>query len=189
MSYTVVSSQVIMPGFFNAWSLDATSSEELFFYTRQGFSTVKSCIKTPVSDYLTAMKMFDASTPKLRTYLMMTSSPFFSYNNFVCEMGVSYVVTKNGEGEPNYLMHYVKRPEFSVDQLALDLYNDAIGQKYEVLKDLEYDCFGYLNLLDRFMSACDRWWDNNEHYDFCDKKAVMEACKKIGLENNLQIYP
>ena len=188
MEYKVVTVQVQMPGFFNAWSLDGTSSEELFYRAQQDYSKIIHKSEVDTTDYSFADALLEGTKDGLRSYILTTQSPIAELNGITCVIGYVYIVETDDKNISTIVNWYVKRPEFSLEQLAKDLCGDFIYNHYVALGDSRNDVYPYPNMREKFVAACARWWDLHDHYSFFSKLEVLDACRKIGTQNNLQTF-
>lgn len=190
MKYKVVSTHVQISGLgLNSWSLDATSNEELFFYARQEDSCKIDESVVDTDEYAFADAMLEGAKDRLRSFFLRTVSVLPEFNSYICQLGIVYIVETNDIGIENIVSYFVKRPLFSVEQLATDLYSDFVRNIYVALGDSRYDNYPYPNLLEKFVAAVDRWWMCHNHYSYLSRYEVINTCRILGVQNNLQMYP
>lgn len=190
MKYKVVTTHVRISGLgLNSWSLDSTSNEELFFYALQDDASKIDENVVDTDEYAYADAILEGSKDQLRSFFLNTMSVLPEFNGYFCQLGVVYIIEISNNGNERIVSYYVKRPVFSVEQLATDLYGDFIKNIFVALGDSKFDNYPYPNLLEKFVAAVERWWMCHNHYSYLSRYEVINTCRILGVQNNLQMYP
>ena len=185
--FKVITEQVRSAKPFCSWSLDATSNEKLFEFTLSGNWDILSASESTAADLTTALAILESRKPMCRSHIDNIKVPVFILNSCFTELGIIYITETDSKGVTSIVRTYVKRPEFSVEQLAEELYGDfAYGNFAALGNDAKYDRREYPNMLEKFVKACEMWWDNSNHYSYNCKEEVLQVCRKVGVFNNLQ---
>lgn len=186
MEYIVRTVEYQMTSPYCAWSLDATNNEELFDRTQQDAAKIVSISELQADSYESALALMDKNKMFLRSYIITSRSTLFNMtSSFACQIGVTYILAKDCDSL-SVASFFVKRPEFSVEQLAIDLLCDFTNENPVALGFIRCDDIHYPNMLEKFVASCDQWWEFNRHYSYDSRMDVLKACRELGVKNNLQ---
>ena len=174
---------------FCSWSLDATQDAELFSRAQQDTASLVSISEQITYDCDEARFLMENNKVFLRSYIMSSVSSVLKVGpNFACQLGIIYITEIDEDGNASIVDFYVKRPEFSVEQLAKDLFCDFMNKSHAALGSLRYDDLPYPNMLEKFVASCVHWWDTHDHFSYASRIDVINACRAEGVRNNLQLF-